>query len=323
MTGGRGGGVSRAMVLARRYCDHRWPPQLSTTTSAVSSSTTPLLRQLRRSREAAADEAARGGGAGALAGLRRTFFSVPDFDEMCAKTFSSTKTVQHSAGKLFAVVADVDKYEEFVPFCARSRVVRRHTESHFEAELEIGFRLFNEKYLSDVKLVDGESVTAEAITGGEPGGSRGSGLFERLVSTWKFTPGSHPNECVVNFDIDFRVGSVVHAQAVGLFFEEVSRMQINAFEERCNRLYGIERGHGQARGRDRATTTTTTTTTLQGTMTTGTMTTAAREESPTAWQERRVRAAFEGGGGNNNDDEDEVGDEFVIRQAREEKTGCH
>ena len=109
-------------------------------------------------------------------------------------------------------------------------MLRRTSHTRFEAELEIGFRLFNERYVSDVSLVPGESVTAEAVR--TPGG-----LFERLVSTWRFERGAHPRECVVKFDIDFRVGSVLHAQAVGLFFEEVSRMQINAFEARCVELY--------------------------------------------------------------------------------------
>jgi len=166
----------------------------------------------------------------------RRFFSLPNFDEMRARTFSSTKTVQHSPKNLFAVVANVGQYDKFVPFCARSRVVRRYSGKHFEAELEIGFRLFNEKYVSDVTLVDEKSVTAEAI----PGADGSTGLFERLVSTWKFAPGAHPDECVVSFDVDFRVASVVHAQAVGLFFGEVSRMQISAFEERCNALYSRE-----------------------------------------------------------------------------------
>jgi coenzyme Q-binding protein COQ10 len=221
MTGGSGfsrggGGAVRAALaaLARRYDPPRAPLALAST---------PLLpKNINQSR-------------------RQPFFSVPNFEAMCAKSFSSRKTVQHSPSNLFAVVVDVDRYEEFVPFCARSSVVRRHDSQNFEAELEIGFRLFNEKYLSNVTLVPGESVTAEAVTGEAAkaaGRGGGSGLFERLVSTWKFSPGAHANECVVDFDIDFRVGSVIHAQAVGLFFEEVSRMQINAFEERCDRLYG-------------------------------------------------------------------------------------
>ena len=94
----------------------------------------------------------------------RRFFEVPNLSDLCEKTFSSSKTVQHSPEDLFAVVADVDRYQEFVPFCAGSRVLRRTSHTRFEAELEIGFRLFNERYVSDVSLVPGESVTSAALT---------------------------------------------------------------------------------------------------------------------------------------------------------------
>ena len=104
----------------------------------------------------------------------------------CEKTFSSSKTVQHSPEDIFAVVADVDRYREFVPFCARGPGCSGEpSHSRFEAELEIGFRLFNGLYVSGVSLVPGESVTAEAVS--TPGG-----LFERLVSTWRFERGAHP-----------------------------------------------------------------------------------------------------------------------------------
>ena len=207
--------------------------------------------------------------ASSLAPRRRDFFGVPSTsaDDVREKTFSSTKLVPHSPAKLFDVVADVDKYEEFVPFCVASRVLRRGrgggggwgakassrdanetnasaTRSSFEAELEIGFKLFNERYLSVVTLEKGAThaaVTAEAVTDAPDA----SGLFERLDTRWRFAPGSHDDECEVRFDIDFRVGSVIHAHAVGLFFEEVSKMQIEAFEERCDELYG--RGGGARR----------------------------------------------------------------------------
>ncbi|WP_348761768.1 SRPBCC family protein [uncultured Salinisphaera sp.] len=65
----------------------------------------------------------------------RRFFEVPNLSDLCEKTFSSSKTVQHSPEDLFAVVADVDRYREFVPFCAGSRVLRRTSHSRFEAEL--------------------------------------------------------------------------------------------------------------------------------------------------------------------------------------------
>lgn len=177
---------------------------------------------------------------------RRSFFSVPDLDAMRERVFSSSKLVRHPPEKLFQVVADVARYEEFVPFCASSRVLRVLTPTRFEAELEIGFKVFSERYVSDVTLEEdpatGEKkVTATAI----PPRGDGDGLFQRLVSTWRFKPGRAPDETAVAFDLDFKVNSVVHSQVVALVFEEVSRLQIGAFESRCDELFG---GRRESRG---------------------------------------------------------------------------
>jgi coenzyme Q-binding protein COQ10 len=169
---------------------------------------------------------------------RRRFFSVPDLDSMRERVFSSTKLVKHAPDVLFNVVKDVARYDEFVPFCASSRVVRAVSPTRFEAELEVGFKVFSETYVSDVTLAEDDlsgkkSVTATAI----PPVSN-DGLFTRLISTWRFEPTGHSNETKVQFEIDFKVNSVMHAQVVGLVFEEVSRLQIGAFESRCDALFG-------------------------------------------------------------------------------------
>ena len=182
---------------------------------------------------------------------RRSFFSVPDLDAMRERVFSSSKIVRHPPEKLFQVVADVARYEEFVPFCASSRVLRALTPTRFEAELEIGFKVFSERYVSDVTLEEdpatGEKkVTATAI----PPRDNEHGLFQRLVSTWRFKPGRAPDETAVAFDLDFKVNSVVHSQAVALAFEEVSRLQIGAFERRCDELFGRD-GAGTVRAETR------------------------------------------------------------------------
>lgn len=50
------------------------------------------------------------------------------------------------------MVAAVDLYEGFVPWCQRSRVIKRHSDGSFDAELEIGFKLLVESYASHVEL---------------------------------------------------------------------------------------------------------------------------------------------------------------------------
>lgn len=60
--------------------------------------------------------------------------------------------IRYSPEQLFAVVAAVDLYEDFLPWCQRSEIVRRHPEGSFDAELKIGFKFLVESYMSHVEL---------------------------------------------------------------------------------------------------------------------------------------------------------------------------
>jgi len=158
---------------------------------------------------------------------------------------------------LFDVVRDVGKYCEFVPFCRASRVrnererergfanaERASGEEYFEADLEIGFAVFNEKYTSAVTCVKPHKVEARAIA---------SGLFRSMRTTWTFTPldgegeGTSANVAasaipgmddgvIVDFEIDFEVKDAMHAAAVSVVFDDVAKSQIQAFEKRCKQL---------------------------------------------------------------------------------------
>lgn len=59
---------------------------------------------------------------------------------------------RYSPEQMFAVVAAVDLYEDFVPWCQRSRIIRRHENGSFDAELEIGFKFLVESYVSHVEM---------------------------------------------------------------------------------------------------------------------------------------------------------------------------
>lgn len=59
---------------------------------------------------------------------------------------------RYSPEQLFAVVAAVDLYEDFLPWCQRSDIVQRYPDGSFDAELEIGFKFLVESYVSHVEL---------------------------------------------------------------------------------------------------------------------------------------------------------------------------
>ncbi|CAM9607916.1 unnamed protein product, partial [Discosporangium mesarthrocarpum] len=101
-----------------------------------------------------------------------------------------------------------------------------------EAELEVGFKLFAEKYTSRVRLIKPEVVSVCAVD---------SRLFKSLVSTWKFLPGQTPSSTTIDFSVEFEVKSAIAAHAMDSFFEEVALQQVKAFERRCHYLYGPHR----------------------------------------------------------------------------------
>lgn len=135
----------------------------------------------------------------------------------------------HSAAELFAVVSDVERYSEFLPFCEASRVVRREGPDVFLAELAIGFRLFTERYTSRVVLCEGHAVEATAVR--TPGG-----LFSHLKSMWTFEDLPGGGGCTVRFNLEFEVASPIHAQAMRIFFNQVAHQQVRAFTRRCDEL---------------------------------------------------------------------------------------
>jgi coenzyme Q-binding protein COQ10 len=132
----------------------------------------------------------------------------------------------------FNVVSDVDKYEEFIPWCMKSRVISKDGENKMTAELTVGFQLYKEKYLSHVELKrDPNSVVAVSDTN----------IFEYLKSEWKFTPSStDAGSTWVSFQIDFKFKSPLYNEVSEVFLQEVAKKMMQAFEKRCKQLANLQ-----------------------------------------------------------------------------------
>lgn len=75
----------------------------------------------------------------------RPFFSLPGYDDKLAKKYSERKLLGYSPQQMYDVVAAVENYHQFVPWCVRSTVLRRRGDNYLEAELEVGFQIFVER----------------------------------------------------------------------------------------------------------------------------------------------------------------------------------
>ncbi|KAI8089137.1 uncharacterized protein BX664DRAFT_332277 [Halteromyces radiatus] len=143
-----------------------------------------------------------------------------------------------SQQQVYDVVANVDNYYQFIPFCNHSRVYssKSHQQDQIimQAELGVGFKLFEEKYMSTVTCQQPHMVKAV---------SADASLFKELVTTWQFHPHASLSNgqprCMVDFNISFEFASPLHAQASNVFFDQVSQMMMKAFIDRCHQVYSV------------------------------------------------------------------------------------
>lgn len=139
-----------------------------------------------------------------------------------------SRIVPYPAQLMYDVVADVEHYPEFLPWCSALRVKSRSHEDNQEivlAEMVVGFKALRERYTSRVVL-DPEARTIAV--------SQTQGVFKYLTNDWRFTP--EGEGCRVDFAIAFEFKSRILGAVAGTAFAQVMTRMSLAFEERARAL---------------------------------------------------------------------------------------
>ncbi len=141
-----------------------------------------------------------------------------------------TKILPYSAKQMYELVIDIEKYDEFLPWCKKARIIERFSDNNLHAELLINFKNFFEKYISDVnfnKLENGDYfVDVVAI----------KGPFKSLINKWKFSE-LGDNQCRVDFFLEFEFNSKMLSNMLGAIFSSAIKKMMFAFEQRASVLY--------------------------------------------------------------------------------------
>ena len=146
--------------------------------------------------------------------------------------FNSRRRVNHNAAQMFDLVADVERYPEFVPLCKSMKIRQRTPKSDGTeiviTEMTVSFKLLRETFTSRVTLDRPNlKILVEYL----------QGPFSNLENRWTFEPKSD-NACDVEFYIAYEFKSRMLAVLMGTMFDTAFQRFAAAFEKRADMIYG-------------------------------------------------------------------------------------
>ena len=145
--------------------------------------------------------------------------------------FETRRPVPHTPDQMFDLVADVERYPEFLPLCegltVRRRMPREGGGEVLLADMSVGYKAIRETFTTQVFLKPDEKVIEVKYI---------DGPFKYLDNRWRFEP-LPEGGCSVHFFIDYEFKSRILGALMGSMFDRAFRMFTEAFEKRAAAIY--------------------------------------------------------------------------------------
>ena len=142
-------------------------------------------------------------------------------------THIEKKTLPYTPEQMFDLVADVARYKEFAPWCVASRINKRESDDVFYADLVIGYKMIRERFSSKVHLDRPDHIYIEYMRG----------PLKHLKNHWRFIR-EPDGSCTIDFCVEFEFTNNMLQGLAQVFFNEVVKRMVGAFEKRAVALYG-------------------------------------------------------------------------------------
>ena len=139
---------------------------------------------------------------------------------------TETRHLPYSPEQMFDLVADVGRYQEFLPWVMATRI-RANSDTEMVADLVVGFKALRETFTSRVHKRRPERVEVDYV----------EGPLKHLHNEWKFSPDGKGGT-ILEFCVDFAFKNRVFEMLAGSVFDRALRRMTSAFEERAEELYG-------------------------------------------------------------------------------------
>lgn len=141
-------------------------------------------------------------------------------------THRETKILPYTPKQMYDLVADIESYPQFLPWCTSARIIRREGDMVI-AELKIGYKMFSERFVSNVTL-DAENKKIQV--------SYVSGPLKTLRNEWEFSP-EGKKKCRIDFFVHFEFSNPLLAAMMNMFFDVAFVKMVGSFEKRAAEVY--------------------------------------------------------------------------------------
>jgi coenzyme Q-binding protein COQ10 len=146
-------------------------------------------------------------------------------------THAEKRKMPYTAAQLYKLVAEVDRYPEFLPWCIAARLKSRETNVD-TWDLVIGFKMIRERFTSKVTLTPPDRTGRARVDV-----AYADGPFRYLANHWIFEP-EQDGGCTIDFYVDFEFRSRLLQSIMGALFNEAVKRMVAAFDARARALYG-------------------------------------------------------------------------------------
>ncbi len=140
-------------------------------------------------------------------------------------THAEKRFLPYTPEQVFDLVADIERYPEFLPWCVGARI-RERRDNVILGDLLIGWRMVRERFTSRVTLNRPDRIDVEYT----------EGPFKYLKNHWALE--RQPGGCLVDFYVDFEFRSRFLQGVISALFNEAVKRMVSAFEKRAKELYG-------------------------------------------------------------------------------------
>lgn len=141
-------------------------------------------------------------------------------------TVRKSALLPYSAHEMYVLVADIESYAKFLPWCGGARILAREGDT-ITAAIDIAYSGVHRTFTTRNRVQADESMEMRLV----------EGPFSQLLGYWRFAA-LDDRSCKVSFDLDFEFSSKMLGLIVGPVFNHIANGMVDSFRQRAVELYG-------------------------------------------------------------------------------------